>query len=233
MQRLSIEDQFKLIQLLSEAGISAADVRKMTADPEIPGAIVHAIRHGGLLIPTNDSEGLHLRETVDLFPIWRQIELGKLTITQVINGLRQMVPSCLEKHATVAAMLQAMQLESEPRVAELTLVPVGRLIRQPEASFEDIDAAFREAGLMTCPPEVGPLLRLTLTYKDQPYGEVLKVWMDPIKVPSPLPGNYGYIFSLSIDHRERLEFYQHSGHPKMKHPCHQVFVCCRAFHQTT
>lgn len=61
-------------------------------------------------------------------------------------------------------------------------------IRKELVSFREICARARQAGMVLCPSELGPHLRLQ--YGDQPYGEYLWVAMKPIPRVKVAPSIY-------------------------------------------
>jgi hypothetical protein len=68
---------------------------------------------------------------------------------------------------------------------ELTVVSAAELGVESESPLADIYNRARQLGLVLCPPEVGPQLRLD--YRDQPRGESLNIAMEPITTHSGNP----------------------------------------------
>lgn len=73
--------------------------------------------------------------------------------------------------------LTLAQTESELDLVVMTVADLGFKDR---ATRKEIYDRAIELGLRLCPAEVGPALRLT--YKSQPYGELLLIGMEPIAV---------------------------------------------------
>ena len=65
---------------------------------------------------------------------------------------------------------------------QLTVVSAAELGVEFEFALADVYNRARQLGLVLCPPEVGPQLRLD--YRDQPLGESLTIAMEPITTHS-------------------------------------------------
>jgi len=63
-------------------------------------------------------------------------------------------------------------------VVELTVVSAAELGVESESSLADFYNRAEQLGLMLCPAEVAPQLRLD--YRDQPFGETLIIAMEPV-----------------------------------------------------
>ncbi|MGP8199336.1 MAG: hypothetical protein ACLQU4_07530 [Limisphaerales bacterium] len=74
----------------------------------------------------------------------------------------------------------AFTASPEAKEVELVIVSVAELGFKKAATRKDIYARAIECGLVLCPAEVGPQLRLQ--YTDQPKGEWLFIGMEPIDV---------------------------------------------------
>ena len=68
---------------------------------------------------------------------------------------------------------------------ELTVVSAAELGVESESALADVYNRARQLGLVLCPPEVGPQLRLD--YRDQPPGESLIIAMEPVNTHSGDP----------------------------------------------
>ena len=91
---------------------------------------------------------------------------------------------------------------------ELTLVSAADLGVQSETALADVYKRAKEFGLVLCPAEVGPQLRLE--YRDQPRGESLNIAMEPVATYSGEPTvlslvNFGSGLAL-VGSNGRLEF---------------------------
>ena len=115
------------------------------------------------------------------FPTWRTIKLG--TGLRSADNFREAIKQAgmkisgwgddiLGKPAFMAS-ISSTEVE-----ADLVNVSVGELGFKDGATYRDICARAKELGLIPCPAEVGPQLRLQ--YADQPKGEWLLVAMEAI-----------------------------------------------------
>jgi hypothetical protein len=87
-------------------------------------------------------------------------------------------------------ILNKIEVFQTPIELDLVVMTVGELGFSGSARRDAIyDRATNELGLQLCPAEVGPALRLA--YKDQPYGEWLRIAMEPITVSDGHPGVFG------------------------------------------
>jgi len=68
---------------------------------------------------------------------------------------------------------------------ELTVVSAADLGVESEAALADVYKQAKQFGLVLCPAEVGPQLRLD--YRDQPRGESLSIAMEPVATYSGEP----------------------------------------------
>ena len=68
---------------------------------------------------------------------------------------------------------------------QLTVVSAAELGVESESALADVYNRARQLGLVLCPPEVGPQLRLD--YRDQPLGESLTIAMEPVNTHSGDP----------------------------------------------
>src|SRR5262249_17465753 len=66
----------------------------------------------------------------------------------------------------------------EKTVVELTVVSAAELGVESESSLADFYNRADQLGLMLCPAEVAPQLRLD--YRDQPFGKTLIIAMEPV-----------------------------------------------------
>lgn len=106
------------------------------------------------------------------------------SIEQILYTLFQ------RKHMVDPSAAEIMQKKPElfintpAREVNLVVTSLRSLGLTDGVEYKDIFAAADKAGLILCPPEVGPLLRLNY---DQPFEETLVVGMQPIEDNDDLP----------------------------------------------
>jgi hypothetical protein len=112
------------------------------------------------------------------FPIWKSLTIGTgLTDANAFRIAHKRANCRIGDYAD--QLLGKITIAKEPIALDLVRVSVAELGFKDGAYLKDIYArAQQELGLMLCPAEVGPQLRLA--YLDQPLGEWLAVAMEPV-----------------------------------------------------
>ena len=132
------------------------------------------------------------------FPVWRSIKIG--TGLKTADDIRQALTSAGFRIGTWADDIlgkPAFTAAAAESTLDLVVASVAELGFRNGATTADIYARAKSFGLELCPAEVGPQLRLQ--YADQPYGEWLRIAMEPI---SDSDGN-PFIFDVGRDGRGR------------------------------
>jgi hypothetical protein len=130
------------------------------------------------------SSGLDI-STQAPFHIWRKTTLGSY---KGVNAYRDALDAAKIKIGDAADEIlgrAAFPYAREKTVVELTVVSAAELGVESESSLADFYTRARQLGLMLCPAEVAPQLRLD--YRDQPLGETLIVAMEPVNTYSGEP----------------------------------------------
>lgn len=123
-------------------------------------------------------QGLALQPIVCSFPTWKTIKLGTLKNVDAIRQALKAQGYSIGSWADDILGMPAFTVSQEETQLDLVVVTVSELGFKNGATRKDIyDRAF-EQGLLLCPSEVGPQLRLQ--YADQPMGEWMLVAMEPI-----------------------------------------------------
>jgi hypothetical protein len=119
------------------------------------------------------------------FHIWRTTTLGSY---KGVNAYRDALDAAKIKIGDAADEIlgrAAFPYAREKTVVELTVVSAAELGVESESSLADFYNRARQLGLMLCPAEVAPQLRLD--YRDQPFGETLIIAMEPVNTYSGEP----------------------------------------------
>jgi hypothetical protein len=128
-------------------------------------------------IPRGLSSGLDL-STQAPFHIWRTTTLGSY---KGVNAYRDGLDAAKIKIGDAADEILGraeFPYAREETVVELAVVSAAELGVESESSLADFYNRARQLGLMLCPAEVAPQLRLD--YRDQPLGETLIIAMGPV-----------------------------------------------------
>jgi hypothetical protein len=138
--------------------------------------------------------------------VWKTISLGNFKNVDEI--FKAFIRDGLKMDECASNILRSPQfvISSTKIEIQLVCVSVFDLGFEEGASYQNICDKAKEFRLEPCPSEVGPQLRLQ--YKDQPFGEWLRVAMEPI---SDTEGNF-HIFDIENDDEE-LFLYSYCGHP--------------------
>ena len=119
------------------------------------------------------------------FQIWRRTTLGSY---KGVDAYRDALDAAKIKIGVAADEIlgrPAFPYVSGKMDAELTVVSAAELGVESESALADVYNRARQLGLVLCPAEVGPQLRLD--YRDQPLGESLIVAMEPVNTYSGEP----------------------------------------------
>jgi hypothetical protein len=119
------------------------------------------------------------------FQIWRTTTLGPY---KGVDAYRNALDAAKIKIGNAADEILGRPAFSYVRGktdVELTVVSAAELGVESESALADVYNRARQLGLVLCPPEVGPQLRLD--YRDQPPGESLIIAMEPVNTHSGDP----------------------------------------------
>jgi hypothetical protein len=112
------------------------------------------------------------------FQIWRTTTLGSY---KGVNAYRDALDAAKIKIGDAADEIlgrPAFPYVRGKTDLELTVVSAAELGVESESALADVYNRARQLGLVLCPAEVGPQLRLD--YRDQPLGESLIIGMEPV-----------------------------------------------------
>jgi len=135
-------------------------------------------------IPRGLSSGLDI-STQAPFRTWRTTTIGSY---KGVNAYRDALDAAKIKIGDAADEIlgrAAFPYAREKTVVELTVVSAAELGVESESSLADFYNRAEQLGLMLCPAEVAPQLRLE--YRDQPFGETLIIAMEPVNTYSGEP----------------------------------------------
>jgi hypothetical protein len=130
------------------------------------------------------SSGLGIN-TQARFQAWRRTTLGSYN---GVDAYRDALDAAKIKIGDVANEVlgrPAFSYVREKTDVELTVVSAAQLGVESESALVDVYGRARQIGLVLCPAEVGPQLRLD--YRDQPLGESLIIAMEPVSTHSGEP----------------------------------------------
>jgi hypothetical protein len=119
------------------------------------------------------------------FQIWRTTTLGP---SKGVDAYRNALDAAKIKIGNAADEIlgrPAFPYVRGKTDVELTVVSAAELGVESESALADVYNRARQLGLVLCPPEVGPQLRLD--YRDQPPGESLIIAMEPVNTHSGDP----------------------------------------------
>ena len=147
---------------------------------------------------------LVVRTAEKFFPVWKTLTLGRLASVVIYRAALKANGYPVGDYAS--QMLDKVVVAAAETEVDLVNVSVAELGFKDGATYEAICTRAKEFGLNRCPAEVGPKLRLE--YTDQPYGEWLRIAMEPITDS----GGYLYIFGVDYDCGDRW-LYGDGGDP--------------------
>jgi hypothetical protein len=133
-------------------------------------------------IPRGLSSGLDISTQVRT---WRTTTIGSY---KGVNAYRDALDEAKIKIGDAADEILgrlAFPYVGEKTEVELTVVSAAELGVESESSLADLYSRARQLGLMLCPAEVAPQLRLD--YRDQSRGETLIIAMEPVNTYSAEP----------------------------------------------
>jgi hypothetical protein len=113
------------------------------------------------------------------FHVWRTTTVGS---QRGVDSYRDALEAAKMKIGDAADEIlgrPAFQYTKQKTQVELTLVSAAELGVASQSPLADVYQRATQLGLVLCPPEVGPQLRLD--YRDQPLGESLLIAMEPVK----------------------------------------------------
>lgn len=110
------------------------------------------------------------------FPIFKTITLG---IHKSVKAYREVLTNAGFRIGDWASdILKKVQVSQSEIQLDLVILSVAELGFKEATRLDRIYARGKELGLELCPSEAGPALRLA--YPDQPYGEWLRIAMEPV-----------------------------------------------------
>jgi hypothetical protein len=115
----------------------------------------------------------------------------------------------------------AFTVSTDKAEVDLMVISPAELGFSDGASYKDICTRAIELGLELCPAEVGPQLRLQ--FDDQPWGDWLRIAMQPIEGSD---GHFG-IFAVGRDYVTPCLRGGDDGRPETFWPAHERFVFMR------
>ncbi|KKS43753.1 MAG: hypothetical protein UV48_C0016G0002 [Candidatus Azambacteria bacterium GW2011_GWA2_42_9] len=121
------------------------------------------------------------------FAIWKTIVLGRNTSPGEYRNALKANGCHIGDYAD--QILNKVKVSETETQLDLIVMTVAELGFKKGAIRKQIYDRAIELGLELCPAEVGPALRLR--YPDQPYGEWLRISMDPITDSDGDPGVFG------------------------------------------
>src|SRR5262247_1429277 len=128
-------------------------------------------------IPRGLPSGLDI-STQAPFRTWRTTTIGSY---KGVNAYRDAFDAAKIKIGDAADEIlgrSAFPYAGEKTEVELAVVSAAELGVESESSLADFYDRARQLGLMLCPAEVAPQLRLD--YRDQPFGKTLIIAMEPV-----------------------------------------------------
>jgi len=155
------------------------------------------------------------------FPVWKTVTVGQHRGVDAIRNALDKARIAIGESADEVLGRPAFNFSRERHELELVLVSVAQLGFGPNgATLADIHARAQALGLVLCPEEVGPQLRLQ--YRNQPVGEFLHIAMKPQRTYHGAPIN----FSLA-NSGAGLALLGGSGSPELVIPGNVLFVFVR------
>jgi len=115
------------------------------------------------------------------FPAWKTVDIGIYYNANAVRDAFRTAPDIIRTEYRSNQMLSRMTfLQTDARL-NLVLTTVADLgFGEDGASLKDIYERASQLGLALCPAELGPALRLA--YLNQPFGEYLRIAMEPIAI---------------------------------------------------
>jgi hypothetical protein len=165
------------------------------------------------------SSGLDL-STQAPFRTWRTTTIGSY---KGVNAYRDALDAAKIKIGDAADEIlgrDAFPYAREETVVELAVVSAAELGVESESSLADFYNRARQLGLVLCPAEVAPQLRLD--YRDQPRGETLIIAMEPLNTYSGEPTILSLVNWVAVSHSWAALGAQTSW-------CTHIFVSCSPF----
>jgi len=133
------------------------------------------------------------------FPIFKTITLG---VYQSVSAYREALEKAGFLIGTWASdVLNRIQVSQSQVQLDLVVLSVAELRFSKAVRYDAICAKAKDFGFELCPPEMG--LALRLAYPDQPYGEWLRIAMNPIVYPV-YPGSVPQLFVVGHGNDGRI-----------------------------
>lgn len=133
-----------------------------------------------------------------VFPVWKTVKLG---VHKTLEAYKDALESNRFRIGDYARkILKGISVRETEMELDLVVATPAELGLANGGTFDQICARATEHGLEKCPAEVGPALRLA--YPDQPYGEWLRVAMEP----ETGPGGRLSVFDVDRGRGERWLF---------------------------
>jgi hypothetical protein len=112
-------------------------------------------------------------------PIWKAVDLGVYRDATAVRDAFRTTPVLIHIDNLADQILNRITFLQTDTPLNLVLTRVSDLgFGEDGASLKDIYDRASRLGLALCPAEVGPALRLA--YLDQPFGEYLRIAMQPV-----------------------------------------------------
>ncbi len=124
------------------------------------------------------------------FPAWMTVELG---IHPDPDSYHKAIMATTVRMSNRAKDILQKVSVGPHRVVQLVRVTVAELGFSKGARYEAVCERAKICGLRLCPAEVGPALRMQ--YLDQPFGEWLRIAMEPITASDGDPVVFAVYFS--------------------------------------
>jgi len=121
-----------------------------------------------------------LSHAVTEFPIWNTVRLGIYRTQADYRRALKIAQVQIRFWWTKDAMNKMSVSRGESDISLVVTSPLELGLTRFSPTYLQICKRAGQLGLMLCPAEVGPALRLA--YADQPEGELLKIGMSPIRV---------------------------------------------------
>jgi hypothetical protein len=113
------------------------------------------------------------------FPIWKAVDLGVYRDANAVREAFRTAPYLIHIDHRADQILNRITFVQTDTPLNLVLTRVSDLgFGEDGASLKDIYEHASRLGLALCPAELGPALRLA--YLDQPFGEYLRIAMQPV-----------------------------------------------------
>jgi hypothetical protein len=113
------------------------------------------------------------------FPIWKAVDLGVYHDAKTVRDAFRKAPILIHIDNWADQILNRITFQQTDTPLNLVVTTVSDLgFGGDGASLKDIYDRASRLGLALCPAELGPALRLA--YLDQPFGEYLRIAMQPV-----------------------------------------------------